>query len=51
MLAMQGNVYYILKQLEDRKALSIIFITLGVIFKLHRRTQLVLHSSIHSLKT
>ena len=30
MLAIQVNVCYILEHLEDRKALSVIFITLGV---------------------
>ena len=48
------NVCYIIKHLEDRKALYIhIYYTwcdIILIFKLHRRTWLTPRSSIHSLK-
>ena len=51
MLAIQVNVCYILKHLEDRKTLSVhIYYTccdIILIFKLHRRTRL---TPIHSLK-
>ena len=54
MPAVQVNVCYILKHLEDRKALSVhIYYTwcdIILIFKLHRRTRLTPRSSIHSLK-
>ena len=54
MLAIQANVCYILKHLEDRKALSDhIYYTrcdIVLIFKLHRRTRPTPRSSIHSLK-
>ena len=50
MLAIQVNVCYILKHLEDRKALSFrIYYTwcdIILIFKLHRRTRLTPRSSI-----
>ena len=54
LLAIQVNVCYILKHLEDRKALSVhIYYTwcdIIVIFKLHRRTRLMPRSPIYSLK-
>ena len=54
MLAIQVNVCYILKHLEDRKALSVhIYYTwcdITLIFKLHRRTRVMPRSSIHSLQ-
>ena len=54
MLAIQVNVCYILKHLEDKKALSVhIYYTwchIILIFKLHRRARLTPRSSIHSLK-
>ena len=54
MPAVQVKVSYILKHLEDRKALSVhIYYTwcdIILIFKLHRRTRLTPRSSIHSLK-
>ena len=54
MLDIQVKVCYILKHLEDRKVLSVhIYYTwcdIILIFKLHRRTRLTPHSSIHSLK-
>ena len=54
LLAIQANVCYILKHLEDKKALSVhIYYTwcdIILIFKLHRRTRLTPRSSIHSLK-
>ena len=54
MLAVLVNVCYILKHLEDRKALSVhIYYTrcdIIIICKLHRRTRLTPRSSIHSLK-
>ena len=54
MLLIQVNVCYILKHLEDRKALSVhIYYTwcdIILIFKLHRRTRLTPSSSMHSLK-
>ena len=50
MLAFQVNVCYILKHLEDRKALSVHFYytwcDIILIFKLQRRTQLTPRSSI-----
>ena len=53
-LAIQVNVCYILKHLEDRKVLSVhIYYTwcdVILIFKLHRRTRHTPRSSIHSLK-
>ena len=55
LLVVQDNVCYILKHLEDRKALSVhisyTWCDIILIFKLHRRTQLMPHSSIHNLKT
>ena len=54
MLLIQISLCYILKHLEDRKALSVhIYCTwcdIFLIFKLHRRTRLTPRSSIHSLK-
>ena len=54
MLAIQVNECYILKHLEDKKALSVhIYCTWGdiiLIFKLHRRTRLMPRSSLHCLK-
>ena len=54
MLAIQVNVCYILKHLEDRKVLSVhIYYTwcdIILIFKLHKRTRLMPRSSMHSLK-
>ena len=54
MLAIQVKVCYILKHVEDRKALSVhIYHTcchMILIFKLHRGTRLTSHSSIHNLK-
>ena len=54
MPAIQVNVCYILKHLDDRKALSAhIYYTwcdIILIFNMHRRTRLTPRSSIHSLK-
>ena len=54
LLSIQVSVSYILKQLEDRKVLSVhIYYTwcdIILIFELHRRTRLLPRSSIHSLK-
>ena len=54
MLAIQVNVCYNLKYLEDKNALSVhicyTWCDIILIFKLHRRTRLTPHSSIHSLK-
>ena len=54
MLPIQVDVCYILKHLEDRKALSVhIYYTwcdIILIFKLHRRPRLTPRASIHSLK-
>ena len=54
LLAIQVNVCYILKHVEDRKASTVhIYYTwcnIILTFKLHRRTQLTPRSSIHSLK-
>ena len=54
MLAIQVNVCYVLKHLEDRKALSVhiyyIWCDIILIFKLYRRTRLTPRSSLHSLK-
>ena len=54
MLAIQVNACYILKHLEDRKALSVhichTWCDITLVFKLDRRTRLTPRSSIHSLK-
>ena len=55
MLAIQVTVCYILKHLEDRKALSVhiyyyTWCDIILIFNLHRKTQLPPRSSINSLK-
>ena len=54
LLAVQVNVCYILKHLEDRKALSVLiyytWCDIILFFKLHRRTRLTPRSSTHSLK-
>ena len=54
MLIIQVSLCYILKHLEDRKARYVhIYYTwcdIIFIFKLHRRTRLTPHSSIHRLK-
>ena len=54
MPAIQVNVCYILKHLEDRKALSVHiyypWCDIILIFKRHGRTRLTPRSSIHSLK-
>ena len=48
------NVFYILKHLEDRKALSVhihyTWCDITLIFKMHRRSRFTPCSSIHSLK-
>ena len=54
MLAIQVNVCYILKHLEDRKALSVhvcnTWCDIILIFKHHRRTRLAPRSSIHKFE-
>ena len=54
MLAIQVNVSYILKHLEDKKALIVhVYCTwcdISLIYKMHRRTRLMPRSSKHSLK-
>ena len=54
MFVIQDNVSYFLKHLENRKALSVhiycIWYDIIRIFKLQRRTRLMLRSPIHSLK-
>ena len=54
MLLIQVSLCYILKHLEDRKALSVhIYYTwcdIILIFKPHKRTPLIPRSSIHSLR-
>ena len=54
MLAVQVIVCYVLKHLEDRKALSVhicySWCDIILIFKMHKRTRLTPRSSIHSFK-
>ena len=54
LLNIQVSVCYILKHVEDRKALSVriyyAWCDIILIFKMHRRTRLTPRSSIHSVK-